>query len=244
MLAMRVFEGSRVSLMQKGPTPTVEPYQSLSLELADLIARTLRDNPHACLGLPTGRTPQLCYSYLTDWSEKGTLDWSNARCFGLDEYVDTDEKHTFAYFLEEHLYKNGNFSRWNLFNPLNFDDYDRLIADCGGLDLTILGLGQNGHIAFNEPGTPFQSWTHAARLTHSTKVANLEFFGSLDRVPRYAVTMGIQTILSSKRLILVVFGEKKIPVLQEALRGPVTPNLPASFLQLHKHLEVLSEFKW
>lgn len=228
--------------MWKGPA--VEPYQSLSLRLAEKILAVVRDKPSACLGLPTGRTPKLCYEYLTNWSRKGEIDWSNIRCFGLDEYLDTDEQHTFRKFLEDNLYKNGNFNPENLFNPLTENNYDKLIADRGGLELTILGLGQNGHIAFNEPGTPFNSWTHTAQLTHSTKVANGEFFGGLERVPQHAVTMGIQTILASRRIILVVAGANKVSVLREAMRGPITPSLPASFLQLHKQLEVLSEFQW
>lgn len=224
--------------------PTVEPYQSLSLKLAQSIANLIHEKPAASLGLPTGRTPRLCYQYLSEWSASGSLDWSKVQCFGLDEYLDTGEQHTFLHFLEEHLYKYGNFDRTRLFNPLNIDNYDELIERSGGLDLTILGLGQNGHIAFNEPGTPFQSWTHTAQLTHSTKMANLEFFGSIDKVPVHAVTMGIQTILASHRLILVVAGVKKRSILQEALNGPITPNLPASFLQHHKHLEVVCDFEW
>ncbi len=240
---MRIGQTARTDYAA-GKGLTVETYQSLSLRLAEIVAKLVQDKPAACLGLPTGRTPKLCYQYLTDWSRKGELDWTRVSCFGLDEYLDTDEVHTFRLFLEQNLYCNGNFSRENLYSPISVDNYDALIASKGGIDLTILGLGQNGHIAFNEPGTPFNSWTHTAQLTHSTKLANLEFFGSMERVPQHAVTMGIQTILASRRLILVVAGAHKKSVLQEALTGPITPNLPASFLQLHKHLEVLCEFEW
>lgn len=222
----------------------MEPYQSLSQKLAQTIAELVKDKPDAVLGMPTGRTPLGCYQILTDWSANQEIDWAAIRCFGLDEYLDTEEIQTFRYFLEQNLYNKGNFNRSNLFNPLDVDDYDALIAQQGGLDLTILGLGQNGHIAFNEPGTPLQSWTHTAELTDSTRESNLEFFGSLQKVPRYSVTMGIQTILSSRKIILVVAGKAKIPVLQEALKGPINPQLPASYLQLHKNLQVMTEYPW
>lgn len=203
--------------------------------------QTVQEKPDASIGVPTGRTPLLCYQLL---SKNKAIDWRAVRCFGLDEYVGTDHVHTFRYFLEQNLYSKGNFDRSALFNPLDVDNYDRLIADCGGLDLTILGLGQNGHIAFNEPGTPLLSWTHTAQLTDSTRVSNLEFFGSLDEVPKNSVTMGIQTILASKRIILVVAGKNKITVLQNALKGPVCADIPASYLQYHPALEVISELPW
>ncbi|MBY0551680.1 MAG: glucosamine-6-phosphate deaminase [Candidatus Obscuribacterales bacterium] len=222
----------------------MDPYQSLSQQLAERIIQTVQAKPDAVIGMPTGRTPMRCYELLSQRSGQKKLDWSSVRCFGLDEYVDTDEVHSFRHFLEQNLYTNGNFTRSNLFNPLDVDDYDGLIAAFGGLDLTVLGLGQNGHIAFNEPGTPFLSWTHTAQLTDSTRHSNLEFFGSLDKVPTNSVTMGIQTILASKRIILVVAGKNKVSVLQNALKGPICAELPASYLQLHPCLEVMSEFPW
>jgi glucosamine-6-phosphate deaminase len=117
-----------------------------------------------------------------------------------------------------------------------------LIASVGGLDLTILGIGQNGHIAFNEPGTPLWSWTHSIWLTESTLQANAEFFKGTP--PTKAVTMGIQTILGSKKLILMATGKKKANILARALRGPVTPEVPASFLQKHKNLLVMTDFEF
>lgn len=222
----------------------MDPYQSLSQQLAERILQVVQEKPDAVLGVPTGRTPLRCYELLSQWSCEKKMDWRDVRCFGLDEYVDTDEPHSFRHFLEQNLYAKGNFTRSNLFNPLDVDDYDGLIAGCGGLDLTILGLGQNGHIAFNEPGTPILSWTHTAQLTDSTRQSNLEFFGALDKVPKYSVTMGIQTILASKRIILVVAGKHKVSALQNALKGKVCAEIPASYLQLHQHLEVLSEFPW
>jgi glucosamine-6-phosphate deaminase len=122
------------------------------------------------------------------------------------------------------------------------DDYDGLIASEGGLDLTLLGIGTNGHIAFNEPGTPLNSWTHSILLTESTRKANQSYFDESTSVPYRAVTMGIQTILSSKKLILIVSGEKKRAILERALLGEVDRNIPASYLSLHPHVTVLTDF--
>jgi len=227
---------------QESPTilATYDPYATLSLRVAEAIKEQLKLAPGSRLGLPTGRTPIECYRILSQWSKNGQLDWSKVKAFGLDEYYDVDESATFLRFLENNLYCSTNLPAGSRYNPLFCDNYDEVIANAGGLDLTILGIGTNGHIAFNEPGTPLDSWTHSIWLTESTKQANSEFFQGT--IPEHAATMGIQTILGSRKIILMASGEKKRKILQAALRGPVTPQVPASFLQSHKNLLVMTDF--
>ncbi|MBX9568358.1 MAG: glucosamine-6-phosphate deaminase [Candidatus Obscuribacterales bacterium] len=222
--------------------PKAEAYREFSKIVAAVVADLIKEKPNAALGLPTGRTPTVLYEYLAEHSRNG-LDWSNVRCFGLDEYVDANEQHSFRRFLEEHVYQHANVNKKNLFNPLLIDNYDLAIAEQGGLDLAILGLGRNGHIAFNEPGTPMQSWTHSVWLSESTQHANAEFFDG-GRIPTRAVTMGISTLLAAKRLILMVTGTQKKEILERAMRGPITSEVPASFLQTHDNLMVLADFDY
>jgi glucosamine-6-phosphate deaminase len=193
--------------------------------------------------MPTGGTPLGCYNLLAHWSDMRDLDWSRAYSFQLDEYMDpADETMTFEHFLETNLLKHTNMPQRHRFNPRHYDHYDQEIAQHGGLDLTILGIGSNGHIAFNEPGTPRQSWTHCLMLTEATREANKSYFGGQPRVPKQAITMGIETILNSKKLILIASGERKRAILERALLGPVTPEVPASFLSLHPHVTVITDF--
>lgn len=219
-------------------------YQLLSQEMAETVEKQLRLKPDSCFGLPTGHSPMGAYKLLAEWSKEKRLDWSQARCFALDEYLDADEEESFQQFLETNLYQHTNLPKANRFNPETTDNYDKLIADSGGLDLTILGIGTNGHIAFNEPGTPRASWTHCIWLTEATRAANQTFFGPGEEVPKRAVTMGIETILASKRIILLASGAHKQEVLEKALLGEVNIKVPASFLSLHADVTVLSDFDY
>jgi len=228
-------ESARLNLPQS--------YESLSQIVAGIVKDLIREKPDACLGLPTGRTPLITYEFLSESSRRGEIDWSRTRCFGLDEYVDANEKHSFRRFLDENLYQSTNVNRKNLFNPIFCDDYDAEIARSGGLDLCILGLGRNGHIAFNEPGTPLKSWTHSVVLSESTRQANAEFFVG-GTIPTRAVTMGLSTILASRKIILMVAGSAKKDILSRAMRGEISPEVPASFLQTHKNVMVLADFDY
>ena len=223
---------------------TTKLYQTLSLNMATAIAEQLKEKPDSNFGLPTGASPLGAYKLLSQWSKEKQLDWSKCRCFALDEYLEADFKETFAYYLEHNLYRNTNLAAENKFNPAEDDNYDRLIESFGGLDLTILGIGQNGHIAFNEPGTPQHSFTHCTFLAESTRKANKTFFAEGEKVPKKAVTMGIETILNSKRIILVASGKQKKEILEKALHGDVDINIPASFLELHEHVTVLADFEY
>ncbi len=219
-----------------------ESYSTLSLRVAGAVKKLIVDNPSACLGLPTGRTPAGCYRLLSGWSQDGRLDWRQVKCFALDEYIDAPERASFKSYLERNLYGNTNLPATSRFCPALVDNYDELIALHGGLDLTILGIGGNGHIAFNEPGTPLHSWTHGIFLAEATRQANAEFFDRKESIPTRAVTMGIQTILTSRKIILIASGAQKRDILVRALEGRVTPEVPASFLQLHANVEVITDF--
>jgi glucosamine-6-phosphate deaminase len=231
-------------LIQDAPTSlvTYEPYATLSLRVAEEIKEQIKNKPDSRLGLPTGRTPTDTYRVLSRWTKEGDIDWAHVKTFGLDEYYGVEESTSFRHYLETNLYRNINLPAESRFSPIFNDDYDVLIAREGGLDLAILGIGPNGHIAFNEPGTPLQSYTHSIWLSESTRQANAEFFKG--EPPTNAVTMGIQTILNSRKIILMASGKSKKEILQRALRGEVTPEVPASFLQLHKDLVVMTDFEY
>jgi len=217
-------------------------YEELSERVARAIAQQIKVKPSSCLGLPTGHTPLGVYRYLAQWSTAGQIDWSQVRCFALDDYLDTDEKHTFHYFLEDHLYQYTNLAEANKFNPCMTDNYDELITGYGGLDLTILGIGGNGHIAFNEPGTCAHSWTHCTWLNQSTRLANQDSFKDLASVPTRGLTMGLSTILASRWVILMASGDKKKDIVERAFQGPVTVEVPASLLKNHAKTDVWTDF--
>lgn len=219
-------------------------YEALSFELAEAVAKQLRDKPSSNLGLPTGHTPLGCYRLLSQWSAAGQIDWCQAHSFQLDEYLDPAQPEmTFEYFLETNLLVHTNLPKQSRFNPQRCSDYDELIRAHGGLDLTILGIGTNGHVAFNEPGTVQESWTHCVWLTESTREANKVYFGGQKNVPKKGITMGIETILASRKLILIASGERKREILERALLDPVSEGIPASFLSLHPHVTVITDFE-
>ncbi len=229
----------------------MESYEQLSRRVARAIADQIRLKPNSNLGLPTGHTPLLTYKILANWSHGGEedldrdappIDWSGVQCFALDEYLDVEHQHSFQAFLENHLYNQTNLPLPNRLNPIQSEDYDQVIASCGGLDLTILGIGGNGHIAFNEPGTALASWTHCTWLAESTRVANQDAFGSLEAVPRTGITMGLQTIFDSRRIILMASGEKKRSIIERAFAGPIGEDVPASYLQNHGLVDVWTDF--
>jgi glucosamine-6-phosphate deaminase len=217
-------------------------YEKLSERVAEAIARQIKVKRDSCLGLPTGHSPLGVYRYLAKWSEEGQIDWSAVRCFALDDYLGTDERNSFHYYLEKNLYSHTNLVPGNKFNPCMTDNYDELIRQSGGLDLTILGIGSNGHIAFNEPGTCARSWTHCMWLNQSTRIANQDSFGQLEAVPTRGLTMGLATIMESRWVILMASGEKKKAIIERAFQGPVTVEVPASLLKRHPKTDVWTDF--
>ena len=213
----------------------------ISAIAAGKIAAQIRAKPDSNLGLPTGRTPVLMYQHLVELTRKEGLDWSKVNCFALDEYLDEPLELSFQTYLEKNLYEGIGLPKALQHNPTLCDNYDELINEHGGLDLSVLGIGGNGHIAFNEPGTPFLSFTQCIWLAYSSREILAASFGSLERTPSRAVTMGISTILASKAIIMLAFGQDKKDVVERAFANGVDPEIPASYLALHTNVTVLTD---
>lgn len=229
----------------------VEDYGELSRGAAKWVARRLLERPELVLALPTGHTPVGMYRELVRLHREGLLDFSRVTSFNLDEYlgIPPDHPQSFASYMRIHLWDQVNLrpGACHIPNSLPEDPeaecagYEGLIREAGGIDLAVLGLGGNGHIAFNEPGTPFESTIHVAELSQETREAEAAAFGGVDRVPKKAITMGIRTIMNAREILLLVSGEEKAEVLSRALTGPITLEVPASVLQLHPRLTVLAD---
>jgi len=213
------------------------------------IARTLRANPRLVLGLPTGRTPIPLYHQLARLHGEGRADFSRATTFNLDEFLGLDGRDGRSYraFMQRHLFDhiNARARRIHFLDgdardvAAECDRYERAIRRAGGIDLQILGLGLNGHIGFNEPARALAARTHCARLRPATRRANAALFGNRIRdVPHYALSMGMATILEADRILLIATGATKRACVERMIAGPVTPRVPASFLQLHRNTEV------
>jgi glucosamine-6-phosphate deaminase len=222
---------------------TVNSPEDLGRLTANLIARELTRNPRTRIALPAGNTPKRTYEILTRWFAEGRLSWREAQCFALDEYLDVEYPYSFQNFLETHLYQFTDLPATSRFNPISSDNYDGLIAERGGLDFCLLGIGENGHIAFNEPPTILESWTHCVWLAEQSKQASRNYFADSVVLPQRAVTVGISTILASRQLVLIASGKNKRPALQRALYDKPTPDLPASFLTTHKNFYVIADFE-
>ena len=225
-------------------------------DVADLAAQRVADLLHASsravLGLPTGRTPILLYDLLAEQHAAGDLDFSQVESFNLDEFVGIGQDHPGSYrsYMQRHLFDRVNVpdGQGHVLDGLAADAdaecarFERLIAAAGGIDLMILGLGANGHIGFNEPADSLQARTHRVTLLQQSREANASFFGGdPSQVPVEAMTMGMGTILKSRRILLLVTGEEKAPTVAAMIRGAVTTQLPASFLQLHDEVEIICD---
>ena len=222
---------------------------ALARALAQDIARRLSENPRLVLGLPTGRTPIPFYQDLVRLYCAQRADFSRATTFNLDEFLglDGDDPHSYRAFMQRHLFDHVNIPRRRIhfLNGAAPDiarecvRYERAIASAGGIDVQILGLGMNGHIGFNEPARALIARTHRTRLTPATRRANASLFGNrASAVPRDALSMGMATILEARRVVLIATGRSKARCVERMVNGPVTPRLPASFLQLHANAEV------
>lgn len=223
-------------------------YKELSRKVANIISAQVILKPNCVLGLATGSTPIGTYKQLIEWYEKGDIDFSNVTSVNLDEYygLETTNEQSYRYFMNHNLFSHINIDmkNTNVPNGLAADAeaeckrYDQLIEDLGGVDLQILGIGHNGHIGFNEPDTEFEKGTHVVELDETTIKANARFFESIDEVPKKAITMGIRSIMYAKKVILVANGPDKKEIINKAIYGPITPEVPASVLQLHPDLTV------
>ena len=222
-------------------------YQALSEQAAQFTAGLLKAKPDARLGLPTGGTPTGMYKRLKSMD----LDFSKCHTFNLDEYIGlpaADER-SYRFFMQSRLFNHINLPAENI-HFLNgaakepekeCERYDGELYRHGPLSLQILGMGFNGHIGFNEPGTSFEKDVHCVDLTQDTIEANKRFFASADDVPKQAYTMGIKTIMHAKKIVLIANGIKKAPIIQKAFFGPVTPQVPASILQLHNDVTLIAD---
>lgn len=226
----------------------VQDKQEMGQRGADLIVAGMRRHHNAVLGLATGSTPLTLYKELIRRHQEEGLDFSTCISFNLDEYVGLapDHDQSYRYFMNDALFDHVNINKKNTHVPeahtTDFDElekvceeYEHRMADVGGVDLQVLGIGANGHIGFNEPGSSLGSLTRVKTLTTKTREDNARFFENIDEVPKYAVTMGIGTILNARRVVLLANGENKAEAVAAALEGPVTASCPASALQLHRY---------
>lgn len=213
-----------------------------------LLAAQITRKGDSVLGLATGSTPIPAYEMLVQWYGRGVIDFDRVRTFNLDEYVGIDEKNPMSYhaFMREHLFSKVNLRPENAHLPSGHSlsdaqAYDRAIHEAGGIDIQLLGIGRNGHIGFNEPADEFTYGTHVVTLAQSTIEANARFFASADDVPRQAISMGIGNIMAARCVVLVATGENKAQAVYDTIRGPITPRVPASILQLHPCCVILSD---
>lgn len=226
-------------------------YADMSRKAANIISAQVLVKPDCILGLATGDTPIGTYAQLVEWYEKDDIDFSQVRSYNLDEYVglSNDDPQSYHYFMNEHLFSKTNFKLENTHVPDGASadpqaacaSYDAEVAAAGYPDLQLLGIGHNGHIGFNEPSDHFSVGTHVVTLTQSTIEANSRLFDSIDDVPRQAISMGAQTIMFSKRVLVIASGEGKAQAVHDMLFGPITPQCPASILQLHKHCTLVAD---
>lgn len=222
-----------------------EDYDEMSKKAAEIVAAQIILKPNCNLGLATGSTPIGMYEKLVESS----VDFSEVTTFNLDEYYPI--KHTndqsYYYFMNEHLYSKVNLKKENIFIPngeapdaeAECARYEKAIAEHGGLDLQVLGIGRNGHIGFNEPDSALNSFTHKTTLTEDTIEANARFFDSADEVPTNALTMGIATIMRAKKIILLANGESKARVVKALQGSLIDPEIPATILAAHNDVTVI-----
>lgn len=227
----------------------VDDYQAMSRAAADLVVERVRSNPQLILGLATGSTPLGLYQHLIDDYNRSGTSYRHVTTFNLDEYVGLSEQdpNSYHYFMNQYLFNHIDIEKTNTYIPKgNAQDlekecsvFEERLKEHGGVDLQILGIGGNGHIGFNEPGTSFYSRTHLVDLTLSTREANERFFANLNEVPIRAVSMGIETIMESKEILLLISGEKKRDALHQLLHGEIDESFPASILREHPNTTVI-----
>ena len=226
-------------------------YQDASRKVANIISAQVILKPDCVLGLATGSSPIGAYQQLIKWCDKGDVDFSQTKTVNLDEYVGlaADHDQSYSYFMHQNFFDHINIdpANTNLPNGLELDAakecarYDKVIANLGGVDLQLLGIGANGHIGFNEPAEQFSTGTNRVDLTASTITANSRFFENESMVPRQAYTMGMLAIMQAKRIVMIATGANKAQAVYDAFCGPVTPRMPASILQLHPDFVLVAD---
>ena len=226
-------------------------YNDMSRKAANLISAQIIMKPNCVLGLATGSSPVGTYRQLVEWYEKGDLDFSEVITVNLDEYkgLTRDNSQSYYYFMNENLFSKVNINKNKTFLPDGTEpdsnvachNYNEILRAVGEPDLQLLGLGHNGHIGFNEPGDVFSTETHCIDLSEQTIKANARFFETEAEVPRQAYTMGIKTIMSAHKILIIVSGADKADIVKTAFLGPITPQVPASILQLHRNVILVAD---
>ncbi|HNR65673.1 MAG TPA: glucosamine-6-phosphate deaminase [Atribacterota bacterium] len=227
----------------------VKNYQELSVRAAQLVADQITRKKNIVLGLATGQTPVGMYQGLIKKYKKGEIDFSQVVTFNLDEYYGLSPEHpqSYHYFMWDTFFQHININKEKIYllNGItdNIDEecqrFEDLIKKRGGIDLQILGIGDNGHLGFNEPAIGLKSKTHLVNLSKATIHANVKYFNDIKEVPRQALTMGIGTIMKAEKIILLASGRKKSPVIVKTIKGPVSTEVPATVLQLHNEVTII-----
>jgi glucosamine-6-phosphate deaminase len=227
--------------------------KDVSQESARMVIEAVRKKPNLVLGLATGKTMVPFYRELVKLKKKERVSFRGVRTFNLDEYYCCNCKHkkSFRTFMEKNLFSKLDIPKKNIYfldgmkedYDKECDRYEKAIRKVGGIDLQILGIGRNGHIGFNEPGSSGKSKTRRVKLSKSTRKANASFFGSKDKVPKYALTMGIKTILDSKKILLLALGERKADAIAKTISCRITRGVPGSFLCRHKNVSFVMDSK-
>ena len=228
-----------------------DTYEEMSMAAAELVLRQLRHKPDSVIGLAAGGTPCLLYRLLGDACAAGEVDFSRVRTFSLDEYIGlgADHPQSYRYFMEKRLFSRVNLGAAHIAAPdgmaadiaAECARYGAAIEAAGGIDLMILGIGPNAHIGFNEPGPCFVPETHVVELSEATRAANARFFARPEDTPHWAVSMGIRDIMFARNILLLSSGAGKTEALHQAICGDITPEAPASVLQLHRNALVLAD---
>ncbi len=225
-------------------------YDQLSKKAADILIDEIKDNPNTVLGLATGSTTIGMYEEIIRRYNKNELDFSKVKSFNLDEYVGLEgiDPHSYRYFMDKYLFNHINIDKNNIYVPDGkaedlksyVKEYDALIDEAGGIDIQVLGIGTNGHIAFNEPARELSIGTSVVNLTENTIKDNSRFFKSLDDMPRTAISMGMGNILKARKILLLASGKNKREIMGRLLgNNTLTTYLPASLLLLHPNLTII-----
>lgn len=225
----------------------------MSKKAAKILAAQIYMKPKCVLGLATGSTPLMMYQELIRMHKEEGLDFSEVTTFNLDEYIGLSEQseNSYHYYMHKNLFNEINIKPENINIPNGMaeditkecQNYEKRLAKAGGLDLLILGIGKNGHIGFNEPDIKFETKTHKVQLDQDTINANARFFGSVEEVPKYAISMGIGTIMQARKILLLASGKNKAEAVYKMVHGVVTPDTPASILQLHPDVTISLDYE-
>lgn len=229
----------------------VKDYNEMSEKACSLLVNKIHHNPNLVLGLATGSTPEGLYKKLIERFNSTRVSFNGITTFNLDEYIglSRDNPNSYHFYMKKHLFQyiDMDMNKVHVPNGVTKDpenecvQYEKRIQESGKIDVQILGLGTNGHIGFNEPGTAFTSRTHIVNLAKSTRQANARFFNSIAEVPTKAITIGIETIMESREIIILVSGERKADAVSRLINGGIDEAFPASILQKHNHVTIVAD---